>query len=824
MSAVSSYINGPYEGVSQVPPQVRLQGACSVMEDCLAIIPTGLTKRPPMLHRGLLKDLSAAVLPTDTNAIFINIPRGKKSPDDLTLMVARNGIHRKVYLFNTSTWAPVPITASAPALAYLDISTPIPSAELRAFPIEDVVFLTNRLVPTAINADVAATRPHEAIVWVKLGGFGRHIEVTVQPLGGTLVTAWVETPAGDQAYHARAVVTDFIADALYDGLPSDPQGADDSTTHLIDLVGQGFTVTLIGSLIYISHPTIDFTIAVKDDAGGSAVVGIKEAVQRVSDLPALNVNGFVVRIAQEGVGGTSDYWVKFKATGTTTTGIYEETLAPGAPLGLNPSTMPVVLSQDNLGVWSLDIGSWKRRTTGDDKHSPDPAFVGSSVEALSWIDGRLELTSGGSVDLSASDDPYSFYTSTLTTSKDSDPVGFLPPDDVKVYFQNAITKDATLVVFADKSQAGIQTLDPQVKEGNSGLKSVGNTAFNDQLPVSRVDRRAYYMATTSTSAIIYELSLDRISDKQVADEITLSVPTYMPNTIDRVSVSDALWMRLHGTSGGSRFYVNIVRYNKAGEVQQNHWSAWNLPSDFLFCGGYCKDTVWYILAGDPQGSMHVFTIDLSPLAVDEGGRLLQYLDLRVSDEDCSVVYDAGTNLTTYTLPQGIPATDRTIASVRVPGSADRPEGYLPPVASRTATTVVLQGPWADVPLWLGRTFDSYFTPSTFYSFGQDQRPLVDARLVISRLKADVARFGYLRIEVSGPGRATRAYVHEGYQLEDAQTPLDLAALKETNVMEASVGLKNVEARVKFINDSHLGFTLIGYEWAGDLARRTQRQT
>jgi hypothetical protein len=812
------YIAGPYEGVSQAPPQVRLEGACEVMEDCLAVIPMGIQKRPPLTWFSKL--LSSGV---NSDCLFMEIPRGSPSTDTI-LLINNDGGNVTPYLFLTETGESVALTVTSAAQTYLNENSPTPNVDLKAVSVEDVTFITNRTVTVADSGSTNATRPYEAMVWVQEGGYARQTTVSITSTAitidsGTYEASYTSGP-GTSSNDPTTVSTDVIAAALYSG--ADPPGGAyvHNPNPLTDLTTYGFTVTCTGSLIYLTHPTDDFTITVTDDAGGTAVTAIKESVQNFSDLPMVAVNGFVVEIAQSAAGGYSDYY-------TTTGGVWNECLAPGVPLGLDPTTMPLALTATVSGgttSWVLDTGAWLGRQVGDATLSPDPAFVGDQITDIKWWKGRPLLIFNGGAQLNASDNPYKCYATTLAAQLDSDPIAYLTPVERKSFFKQAITFDQRNAVFADKAQGIISTAGAVTPE-NTRMDTLATLDFLDAVPVQDSNHRVYFAATTSAAATIHELAIDRLSGLALIEEMTTAVPTYLPTTLDRATTHQTYYITVYGTSGASRLFIHCYRYQEQQRVQ-NAFYAWNLPSGYTLGGIFFKMSILYVILVDASGAAHYVQADVAPDMTDSGGTLQTYLDLRLTDgQVTSTTYINGQ--TTFTLPipvtTGLMVTRRTPPASGATGNAAYPEAYVCQIASQTSTTVTLNGDWRSVPLWFGYPFASYFIPTQWYFLDQNGKPVHTGRLSMRRLDVDVSYAGYLRTEVRIKGRGRRKYVFEGVYLDDPETPMDSSPDgPETTTLKVPLGGSSQDTRVKFISDTHLGFKMVGYEWHGDFNPKARR--
>jgi hypothetical protein len=830
VAEISDYVPGPYQGVSQAPASVRLQGSCETMEDCIATIPNGVQKRPPFTWGLQLKRPDGTAIPADPQARWERIRRGSPSTD-VTLLLNREAGVIKPYLFQTATWAPISLTVSTPASTYLQLNAPVPQQDLRVTSIEDVSFITNRTVTVENAAAVQASRPFEAIIWCQTGLYGRNYSITVAPItGGYTVTGSFQTPDGGSPPNAIGVGTDNILQALYAG-NANPSGITNAggtyagtTGGIATLTSQGFNVVLNGSIIYISHPTNDFVVTVVDGQGGLAMTCIKESVQRFSDLPGEAIAGFVVEIAQESTGALSNYYVQFEATQSATQGVWNEVVAPGANLGLDPTTMPIGLT-DTGGTWALAALPWTGRTTGDATLAPDPEFLGDQITDIGWWRGRLALVANGAAELSASDSPYKFYATTLATALDSDHISLLPPVDGKVFFKEAVIFDQRFLIFADEAQAIVQSGTGIVTPSATGIFPLSDGNYTDQVAVQASNHKVYFAClygNPAQSMAIFEISIDRLSGLALPEDLTPAVPNYLPPTINLAATWKPAYLTVYASQTTGRAIVHAFRYSEQQRVQ-NAWYAWNLPTGWLWVGMYLEGTVLTACVADPSGNLHGVTMDLTPDRVDpSGGTIQTYLDMRLNETQAtSITYNAATGLTTAILP--IPVTSAVVATCRAPAGA-YPEGYALTVVSTTATEVVLKGDWVGVPLWFGYPINSIFVPSQFYKLGQDGKPEHTGELIIQRVKCDVGAFGYLQATVSQPGTTDQVTTFSGFDLDNSDTPLNSPPNRKTAVLDFGVNAEAEHYTLTFSSSNHRGFKLLGFEWKGSFTPTAQRVT
>lgn len=843
MAQISSYIAAPYQGVSQAPPQVRPTSMAEAIEDAMVAIPQGATKRPPFSWQARL-----ASHPGHTNGLFETIER--EGDQDVFLSLTNEGgvIVPRVWRmdglprgYEPGGYVGEAISIEAGAQAYLNSGSPTPNEDLSILTVEDYTFIVNRKVIVSRQFTSGAPtrtpdRDPEAMLWIRQSAYARTYSVTVNPGGGTPVTVTLKTPNGKDATDGDFVDTDAIAKGLLTGVyaTGNPNGATISG-DLNSLISQGFTISRIGGVIYLSSPA-EFTVAVEDGQGGSALLAIKDKVQRFSDLPVKSVDGFTVRITQQSGSDEDDFFVKYVETAGTGTGVWEETIAPNAELGLDPKTMPVGLVND--GGWQLKILDWKPRQTGDENLAPDPDFIGQAVQDLSFWRGRLAVISGEGITLSAAGDPFREYPKTLSSVLDDDPVGLINPYPNKSVLRYGIPFDEKLVGFGDIAQVQV-TSDGTLTPNSADIDILTTYEFSARTRPQSSNGKLYFVAPHgSSSSTVYEMKVRRIGD--VADDpedMTIAVPRYVPGGVDRVANCPVNYLMVYGRSGTAQLYIHLFRYAD-GQRVQNAWQRWNLPEGFVLGGMWFRNTRMYLLACR-DGEAHLAMADLAPDLLDDepSARILTHLDFRLTEGQVGLYYDRDTDRTTVTLPFSYSDQVRVVS--RAPGGVGgprytldgpgpAPEGFPADInAAATAAAqpnqVVLIGDWTQCPLWIGFQYSMRIRLSRFYALGQDSQPIRSGRLSLRRLALDIADTGYLRVEVTAKGRGTRSYAFEGYRLDDPDSVYNQVPAA-TTVFRVPLMGENEQITIDLINDSHFPSKVLGYEWRGELNQKATRIT
>lgn len=813
MTQISAYRAAPFQGVSQAPPQVRLPEQASAIINSSINIPQGWEPRPPFEHLGVLLDH-----PGDTDGIFAHVVT---TDQEAICTVTKESSAAVVRVYDFADLSPttvtVPsqtVTADTDASAYLAASLTSPQADIGVTSVVDFTFLVSRQKITANAATTNASRNPEAIIWVRQAAYGRTYTVVVTPAGGSPTTVTLKAPTGATAASADWTDTDKIAASLISGTYT----ATDGATISGNLAGlSGFTVTRHGSVISLIRSSGDFEVSVADGQGGTALVGVKGKVQTVADLPKIAPDGFTVRLTQYSGSDLDDYFLRFEQTAGDGTGVWQETLAPGAVLGLDPKTMPVGLVYDS--GWKLNILDWKHRTTGDATLVPDPDFIGQTIQDLTFWRGRMGLVAGEGVTLSASDDPFRMYPMTLAAVLDSDPIARTNPSEGTTKFLYAVPFESRLVLFGEKLQCEV-TAAGVLKPSTCDIDEMTAHAFSPLLKPQKAHGRLYFLAPKGTTAeALFELQVDLVTNVADGEDLTAAIPTYLPAGLNREALCSANFTGLYGTSGSRTIYLHLFRYAN-GERVQNAFHQWTLPEGYALGGMFFRGntTTLYLLACK-GGVAHVLKCELAPETFDPGStRLLTRLDMRAPEYPPLLSYDPGTNLTVFAVPGG---SAETVVTVRAPGTDDYPEGMRVEGVTYDAGggLVVIPGDWSDVPLYFGLLYEARWDLSPIYRIGQDNRVDRSGRLQLRRLAVDYVDTGYLRVEVSVRGRETRQVSFEGLVLNDPDSAADQAP-SASGVLSVGIAGRNEETDIYFVNDSHFGSRVPGFTWYAEFTPRS----
>lgn len=838
MPQISKYVLAPYNGVSQAPQQVRLPSQAQAVEDSFATIPEGWRKRPPV-------DWLGTVGGTTQEAYHRSIWQElTTSFGSFSLLIYFNDDDEcEVRVFNRDTMVEETVTISADSKVYLETLTTDALTDLRAFTVADTTFIANRKRSVTNAGTLSATRPQEALVWVqRVGAFSATYQLRIEFGSDTFDAKWL-LPDGSTAAHNDDVVTDAVAKAIFTGVGGGAYTYASTTaeTNLEDdLIAAGFTIEYLGSVVAFSHPTTDFTMFLEDGQGGTNFIAVKDTVQRFSDLPKRATTDFTVRISQSATDGDlDDYFVKYVPGATLTNGFWQETIEPASVLGLNEKTMPVVLTFDpGGGDWSVEIGDWKKRTVGNPELIPDPAFIGSFIQDMTFWRGRFSIVYKEDGSCADATDSFNFYRTSLAALLDSDPFDFSSPLEKSTPFRYCTVFEKRLFIQADEGQVEVVTADNSAVTSTSTQPLAIGAYFTDpNIRPAYVNSRLYFGATrgrgTNAKRIIWEMAVNQTTETKTADDMTVHVPRYVPAAATIRADCPSEYLSAYGAPASSEIYIHLYRYVQ-DQRQQNAFFRWHLPADWMLKGMYFRGSLLYVLACeeiDGEFFDHSGVCDVAAGQLDEDGdaRILSHHDWRIHSDDLVVTFDPVLNRTSVVMPYD--TQSRAFASSAAPGGEAglemlgdlpaAPEGTLADVESYSGAALYLVGDWTQCPFYAGLSYTGEWVMSTIYN--RDQEGNVDRGGIfnLQHLTYDIDQTGYMKVDVSVRGLATRTYAFEGYVYGDPTSIFDQAP-DATTSFRVPVMNNTEHVTIRVYNDGHFGSRVVGAEPTGKYTPRSQR--
>jgi len=822
--SIPNFLNGisqqtpTQRGINQAEEQVNLQNN----------IVDGLSKRPAFEYIDTID--ATNVFPNTVK--FWSIQRDK---DNQFVVIFYNG-GVKVYDLDGNE-KPVTIASGA---SYLTSTNP--KADFKLVNIADYTFVANKQTTVLADTNTSAAKIEEFYINVVTSNYGREYAVTVQhPNMSYAVKSSLQMPSGSNLNH-DAVFRDtaHIADILFRGTSStyfdassdaafkltrEDTGATLSTTQGLGTsseVTNYFTMSQYPGVIrgISTDGNANYTVLTADGSGNTGMYSIRDEISDFTKLPYHASTDSIIKVTGEDGDTLSDYYVKFE-----TDGVWKETIGQGVSLGLNNSTLPHALINNNDGTFTFQEIDWDDRNAGDGITNSNPSFVGNQINNLLFYKNRLGMLSRDNLILSENAGFFNFFSKTVTQVLDTDPIDIAASgSEVNTLF-DSVAFNESLLLFSEKAQYKLGSVAETISPTSAVLNEVSAFEFDANVKPVSAGKYAYFAQARNNNTAIREYYADDDTLTNDGLDITVSVQNLIPSnayqlisnttedtlitlasdTADTQTAPYTTGTNITSTNGGTMFIYKYF-FDK-GEKVQTAWSKWTFDNAKIL-GGMSFESFVYLLVVEGTDTKLV-KIDLRNLRDSTIGFNI-YLDLR---KNVTGTYDANTDLTTFTSPYG--AKTGLIAVDGVNGN-----NYA--VTNTSGSTYTIEGNHTN--LIIGIPYESKYRMSQQYVRENSGRGLVaitSGRYQIRNISLNYETSGYFQVEVTPNGRSTSYSFMNGYVIGTATSKVGVPAIS-SGTIKVPVSCRNTDFTLDIKSSSHLPMYIASAEVEGYYHNRSQR--
>lgn len=776
-----------FGGVSQQPALSRFPNQLEAAVNAIADPVLGLDKRPPTEH---IKKLVSGLASKRPAVIPI-----KRDENNRYIALVLDGTIR---VFDITDGSEKTVTNPSPA--YLDTEGSSADA-LRALTVADYTFLLNREVAvTRLEDYTAPTRPQEALIFVRAGNYGRTYTVTVKDAGGTTIgSASYSAPDGSSASQSDEVDTAYICAQL------------DAALTLT-----GFTKVRSGSILYISHPSTNFTVTVEDGQGKQMLKAYKGEVQRFTDLPEVAHEGFTIKVVGDPASNLDDYWVRYN--GKT----WEETIAPGSDLKLDALTMPHALVRNPDETFEVIQLPLVDRTCGDDDTNPFPSFTDQKLRSLFLFKNRLGFLADENVITSKSGDYFNFFRTTVTDLLADDPIDVAVEDtsgdgsEVSI-LENAVAFEENLLLFGRTAQYSFQSVNGPLSPTTAEAVPVTSYETSSECRPVAYGKLVAFVFNREGASGLREMNAETVTRRKDAPEITAHVPTYLPGNLRQLAASSLENILIAVPESGNKLYAYEFLWTPDNsEKLQSAWGRWDFHANDDILAFHFFGNVGYLVIARADG-YHLERLRFTPELKDASLPYFTRLDRRCTP---TATYDNITDRTTFTVPWPVTVNMQLVTGYSS-GALHAP-GDQVPIISAAGYSVLVAGnktAWniiAGVPYTLSwsPTRPVYVHPSSVGTVANNE-----AELKVKYYSLDYQGTGYFKVIFSPAYRGEYEKTFSGAIL--GATPTDVPSLSEGS-FRISTPCSALYWNLTIENDSPFPSRFLSAAWAAVTASRSRR--
>lgn len=811
MSVISQSIPNFINGMSQQTPTQRnvTQGADQLNMQSNLI--EGLTKRPSL---EFVADLGPSF---SSNTLVHPIKRDESR--EYAVAIQSGDI--KVFGLDGTEY-PV---SYPDGTSYLNVTNP--RNEIKLVNVADYTFIANTNTTIAADSSTTADKVKEFLVYCNTSNYGREyvVEIGHTDFANTIQFKFQMPTGNDASTDSAFRDTDKIIDILLYGTSSTHYNAAangigyevmETNTNTVLSTSAGLTSytpvssrfsfekyksTIYGTLV---DQTKDFSVETSDGQGNKAMYAIISKVQDFSKLPYYAKEGMIIEITGDEGDTLTNYFIEFKGNG-----VWEEVIAPSTSVGLDNSTMPHALINNNDGTFTFRQIDWSDRNAGSEETNPNPTFVGLTVNNLTFYKNRLGILSGENLILTGNGDFFNFFATTVTQTLDTDPIDIAASGTNVNTLRHAISFNQTLLLFSDTDQFVLESSGDSPTPTSAVLNKT--SAFDvepNSTPVS-AGKFVYFTQSRGNNTAVREYYADNDTLTNDSLNISIAVENLIPKNVFKTlanSTEDTLMFMSSETPD----YLYIYKYFFDNNAKvQSAWSKWQF-NNLTMLGGLSDESVSYFIANDIDARAKLFSIDLRNIEETN-------LDFSVSLDHkarlTSGSYNSTTDKTTFTVPYNYKSDLYVVDAVT---------GVQCEIASYSLTDLVIEGNHTSIII--GCKFDSSYKLSPQFVREQGANgstiSITSGRYQLRTISFDYEDTNYFTVEVDSVNRGTSTYEFSG-------NVIGVSSIETPNLTSGSflvpIQSENTAVDITVKSDSYLPLKLTSAEVEGFYHRRSARR-
>jgi hypothetical protein len=427
--------------------------------------------------------------------------------------------------------------------------------------------------------------------------------------------------------------------------------------------------------------------------------------------------------------------------------------------------------------------------------------------------------------LSRSGDFFNFFRESSIQTLDTDPID-VGASHVKVsILQHAVPWNETLLAFSDQTQFQmnrVEILTPRT----AGLNVMTEFETSTKVKPVGVGNNVYFAVNRGSFTAIREYYISDDTQATDAVDTTAHVPKYLPANVRKLTASpNEETLIAHSEDDPKTLYVYKFYWDGQEKIQSS-WSKWTFDADILDTE-FLESTL--VIVFQRADGAYIETIPVEPGRTDFTSQTGCNLDRRLTNEQLTITYDAGTGLSAISsdsfkssgeMADWVVVTWSDGISTANPGRIITIHSWD---SSGASTIFYVKGDLTSTRIFLGKKYILRYQFSQFFireqAMGGGVQSVNAGRLQIRRLKVVTGPSGHFVVKVVPRGGSTYEYTFNGARLGESSLG-DISLIQDD--FSVPVQSKNTEVEVWIENDSFLPCQLLNAEWEGFYQRRSRR--
>lgn len=693
----------------------------------------------------------------------------------------------------------------------------------------------NRPEATSVNLWEAESNKHKLAAWIRVGKFNTTYTVNVKKADNTTVTVTYKTVP---AAYPGVLDTSGIQFYLPGGTSPDPEyqkkvndavnefnsqtnawirtSAEQTRPEYIAeqladlLVDEGVNATYVkGSILIDDADFIDITV--DDEGDGTTFFAAGQEITDATYATKHHFHGKIIRVRPSGAGADEAFYLRAELESGQLEGYgavaWFETAGVSCTIENIVSQLYIYngqacIARNGAGISAIFPGSgdhvqYAARKVGDGLTSPVPWFIGKKITMLSVFQDRLIVGSENYVSASKSSDYLDFWRGSVVTITDDDPVEVFAFGSEGDVLRHGVLYNGNLIIFGDRQQYGISgealltPKSPLIRAFSANrdstdakAQSSGNFIFYSQFGTGRVS--------------VHQMRVGALNGQQtVTDELSEELDIWLsgrPLQIAALTAPNLLLFRTEGSNNTTYLYRYEDNKNNGQRVLES-WSKFQYHESLgtiIGVSTYKKTVV--VFTARPTGVVADIA-DFRP-GLDSHG----YIDSRIAFADMA---DAGVD-------DGVVVVNNTSPYFLLGTPLDRLDEFLSQLDDLDVSA-----------LEFGVVSHASVTPSNPFPRDQNGQAVLDGRMALNRVTADVADTAGMTAEIRTRNTVQNSMDFEGRILGDSSNLIARQPIYNGQ-LHIPVGREVRECSFTIGSKDWLPFRITGLSWVGQTFNNVRR--
>jgi hypothetical protein len=648
--------------------------------------------------------------------------------------------------------------------------------------VADYTFLINKKRTVALAPAAAPTEAQKNNVgylyfsgWIDSGQLG----FTVVISGGAAVT-WVPAAAGGTDNAINAGIT--ALSAVY--TPAAGYTFSKISATVMKVVKTGAEMT---------------SLAISDSYGGQYSEAILHACPTKDALPgAIDELDYQVKIGSNATAGQRGFYLRFNGSS------WVEATVPGVPSAFDAGTMPVKMVRNADGTFTLSQVAWAQRTSGDDTSCPPPAFVGRTINDITFHRGRLVLLADETVTYSQSGDALNFWPENAYQELASDPIRLSASTNKVTVLKHAVPFRKALFTTGTNTQFEVNTPDILTSK-NAALDVTTSYACDVVAKPTLMGDVLYFASMSQGNGVVYEYTYSDATLSNQAADVTKHVEGFIPLNVQKLSAASvAQRLFLLPTAQRNHIYMYSSHWQGSEKVMSS-WTRYVLGVDTNACYVYgmaATEDYLYLLTYRNGNTM----LERMPVVRESVNATLGFAPLLDRRVYVAGVHSGG--YTTWTLPYAHASAVQVLLATG--GEAGR---WFATPSYPTGTTVRVPGNYDGIYAYIGLPYTFNLELSPQY-YREQTEPDVFARVQLNHLWIRCRDTGYFEVNVTPKLRAAKTWKYTGNLLGASASPYGVPAIVPDAEFKVRVNSAGETVKLAISNNTPYPSVIAQARWTG----------